>query len=455
MSADVIVKELELLQLPLKIDRVPEEHLVQIFAPDRPDQSLDERVRRRGVRHRFDLLDLEDPQVREPSMKAEQWIVIRTDPDWRCLAGDGLIEHATRGHTVDAFPADTEADDSAAKHIDDNQDPMTAKEDRFASKQVHTPETVRGLGNESEPRGTRPAGMIFAVVLREDPTHDILVDLHAECMGNLLSNALIAESGVTELHFEDGRDDFLCRALRAGLAPGSSGGEQAPIFSIDQRLVESQQRRRLENRCELRDSSGTHEQRDQSEHESIHCGQGRGASTGTAADNQLVLQQQRLGNDGADATGPREPNQDNEQLHREKKHVAHRGGRLSETAVSTRVLELGAARYDQRIRTPQEATPEKCVASVDIAIPLLKPRRRATMHTVGLEKRLRPVVPFRGNRVGPFPGNRVVPFLGNQGGPFPGSRSAERDPGYAQFRIMRSEDTDTRACSESACLHFA
>jgi len=172
-------------------------------------------------------------------------------------------------------------------------------------------------------------------------------------MRNLFSNALIAESAVTELHFEDGRDDFLCRALRAGLAPGSSGREQAAIFSIDQRLVESQQRRRLENRGELRDSSVTHEQRDQSEHESIDCGQGRGASTGTAADDQLVLQQQRLGNDGANATGPREPGQGNEQLHREKKHVAHRGGRLSETAVSTRLLELGAAGYDQRIRTPQ------------------------------------------------------------------------------------------------------
>ena len=156
-------------------------------------------------------------------MKAEQWIVIRIDPNWRCLTGDGLIEHAARGHTVDAFPADAESDDAAGKHIDDNQDSMTAKEDRFAPKQVHTPETVRGLSNESEPRGTRLAGTIFAVVLREDPAHDILVDLHAECMGNLLSNALIAESGVTELHFEDGRDDFLCRALRAWLAPGSDG----------------------------------------------------------------------------------------------------------------------------------------------------------------------------------------------------------------------------------------
>ena len=51
-------------------------------------------------------------------------------------------------------------------------------------------------------------------------------------MRDLLGNALIAESGVTELHLEDGRDDFLFRVLTTGLAPGSGGGEKAAIFSI-------------------------------------------------------------------------------------------------------------------------------------------------------------------------------------------------------------------------------
>jgi hypothetical protein len=41
--------------------------------------------------------------------------------------------------------------------------------------------------------------------------------------------------------------------------------------------------------------------------------------------------------------------------------------------------------------TPENASP------LDIAVPLLKPRRRAKTCAVGLEKRLRPVVPFRGN----------------------------------------------------------
>jgi hypothetical protein len=44
MSAVVIVKELKLPQLPLKIERVPEEYAIEIFAPDCPDQSFHERM---------------------------------------------------------------------------------------------------------------------------------------------------------------------------------------------------------------------------------------------------------------------------------------------------------------------------------------------------------------------------------------------------------------------------
>ena len=68
--------------------------------------------------------------------------------------------------------------------------------------------------------------MCRAVKSCEDPADDIRIDLHAECMGYLLGNVLIAESGVTELHLEDGRDDFPSRSLRAWLAPNSGGREQ-------------------------------------------------------------------------------------------------------------------------------------------------------------------------------------------------------------------------------------
>ena len=41
VDASAVVIRSEFFELPVKIDRIPEERLVQIFAPDRSDQSLD------------------------------------------------------------------------------------------------------------------------------------------------------------------------------------------------------------------------------------------------------------------------------------------------------------------------------------------------------------------------------------------------------------------------------
>ena len=111
----------------MKIDRIAEERMVEIFAPDGTDQSFHEWVRHRDIGHRLDLRDLEDPQVRGPPVKAEQWVAIRTDPNVGWVAGNGVIEHAAQSWTVDGFVADAEAADSADEHIDDHTDPMTAK----------------------------------------------------------------------------------------------------------------------------------------------------------------------------------------------------------------------------------------------------------------------------------------------------------------------------------------
>ena len=48
------------------------------------------------------------------------------------------------------------------------------------------------------------------------------------------------------------------------------------------------------------------------------------ASTGAAADNPLVLEQQRLGDDGADAAGARKLGRGDNQSYRKEKQVTHR-----------------------------------------------------------------------------------------------------------------------------------
>ncbi len=75
MNAMAVVVIAESLQLSRQVDRVPEEDAVQVLAPDRADQTLNERVRNRCVGDRFDFLDREDGQVGEPAVEAKQRVV--------------------------------------------------------------------------------------------------------------------------------------------------------------------------------------------------------------------------------------------------------------------------------------------------------------------------------------------------------------------------------------------
>ena len=93
--------------------------------------------------------------------------------------------------------------------------------------------------------------------------------------------------------------------------------------------MKSQQRSRLQNRGKLRDASGTDEQRQQSEHESIKGVQGRRTPTRTAANDHVMLEEQRFGDDGADTAGAGELGQGDDQLSREENQIAHRRGGLS------------------------------------------------------------------------------------------------------------------------------
>jgi len=66
MLVAVVSKGLELAR---EIDRVPEKRVIQEFAPDRSDQTLNEWMRDRNVGHGLDLFDREHAQVGEPAMK--------------------------------------------------------------------------------------------------------------------------------------------------------------------------------------------------------------------------------------------------------------------------------------------------------------------------------------------------------------------------------------------------
>jgi len=52
------------------------------------------------------------------------------------------------------------------------------------------------MADEGQPRWTRAAGVAGSVVLCEHATHDIVIDVDAEGMGDLLGAARTAEPGV-------------------------------------------------------------------------------------------------------------------------------------------------------------------------------------------------------------------------------------------------------------------
>ena len=92
---------------------------------------------------------------------------------------------------------------------------------------------------QTVPGGARRTRESGRQVLRGHAAHDIFIDLDAEGVGDLLGNALIAESGVTKLHFDDRRDEFRRGTLRTGFGSSSRGGKQPAIFALDQRSMES------------------------------------------------------------------------------------------------------------------------------------------------------------------------------------------------------------------------
>jgi len=89
----------ELSQLPRKIHRIPEEHLIKARAPEHADQAFNGGVRDRGIRNRFDLLDREYAQVGEPAVETEQRVVVGTDVFRSGPARDGMIDSIDIGRS--------------------------------------------------------------------------------------------------------------------------------------------------------------------------------------------------------------------------------------------------------------------------------------------------------------------------------------------------------------------
>jgi hypothetical protein len=132
------------------------------------------------------------------------------------LASNGRIEQPTECDTIDRSRMDAAPNDPARKLIHDHQDPVGPQRGRLAPEQIHAPEAVFHVAQESQPRGTTE-GLSRPVVIGENPSNHVLVDLDVEHQGDLLRDSRTAPGRITLLHFGDRMNEFCARSFRAGL----------------------------------------------------------------------------------------------------------------------------------------------------------------------------------------------------------------------------------------------
>ncbi len=125
---------------------------------------------------------------------------------------------------------DAEPNDAARALIHDHQDPVGPQRGRLAPKQIHTPEAVFHVAQESQPGGI--TGVLSRpVVMGENPSNHVFVDWD-------VCDSRTAPAGITLLHFDDRMNEFCARALRAGLSKAIRG-EQGAVLLLAQGLVKS------------------------------------------------------------------------------------------------------------------------------------------------------------------------------------------------------------------------
>jgi hypothetical protein len=115
------------------------------------------------------------------------------------------------------------------------------------------------------------------------------------------------------------------------LAVMRRGGKEKAVFPLDQGFVELEQVCRLDERAKLRNQARTHPQRGQSERHAMEGGEIRGATPGTIANEQLMLQQRRFGSDGTYATWAQKFYEGDQQMDGQKQEVAHEANRTTTT----------------------------------------------------------------------------------------------------------------------------
>ena len=103
-----------------------------MLAPNCPDQSLYEGMRKRHVRNSLDFGYLEYPKIGLPLGESIQRIMIRAEVFWQTVPTNCSAEHAAQRHSIQDAAVDAKPNEATRKLVPHNENPMRPQVCRFA-----------------------------------------------------------------------------------------------------------------------------------------------------------------------------------------------------------------------------------------------------------------------------------------------------------------------------------
>jgi hypothetical protein len=159
-------------------------------------------------------------------------------------------------------------------------------------------------------------------VTGENPSNHVFVDGDVESPGNLLSNTWATPGGIALLHLDDGFDEFFVGSPGSGLAPALRGEKQA-VLALGQDLVKVQKGRRLQHDGRTDQPGRPHKKGAAAGDEAIRKAEIGSTLTRAIEDQQLMFDENGLGNYRTDAAWTRQSGGDREEMDEKDHEIAH------------------------------------------------------------------------------------------------------------------------------------
>jgi hypothetical protein len=239
------------------------------------------------------------------------------------------LEHPAQHCPVDNAALDTEADDAPAKLVHHDQNPMSSQAGRLAMKQIAAPQAIFSVAEKGQPR--RTSGIRFRpIMIGQDPANHVLIDFDTESQSDLFRNSRTAPTWIPSLHFDDGIDQILRRALRTRTTSAPRRKEQA-IFPLCQHMVKMQERRRLEHDGGAEKTRPANEKHAQTGNHLVGGAKVRRAFAPAVQDQKLVPHENGLGDYAPESSWLDQADDRDDQVKQKEQEIAHLGNRTKST----------------------------------------------------------------------------------------------------------------------------